>query len=79
LICFGANRGLKRAAARRAAEAAAQRDPENVLRAGGTADGETVHTLYFIPLGAWGWMYGIAGLLFTVGAVGGVIKRGWRE
>jgi hypothetical protein len=66
------------AAARRAAEAAAQRDPDNVLRAGCIAEGETVHTLYFIPLGVWGWVYGVFELLFTAVALVGVFRKGWR-
>src|SRR5262245_1892036 len=61
LICFWANRALVRAARRREAAARAEFDPENPLRAGGVADGETVHTLYFIPLWVWGWIYGIFG------------------
>jgi hypothetical protein len=47
-------------------------------RAARRADGETVHTLYFLPLGAWGWVYGALGLFFTIAALIGIIRRGWR-
>jgi hypothetical protein len=78
LICFGANRALVRAAARRAEEATG-RDPDNELRVGGTVDQETTHTLYFIPLWVWGWFYSLLGLFFTVGGIAGVIGKGWKN
>jgi hypothetical protein len=79
LICLGANRSFKRAAARRAAEAAAERDPENALRAGGSADGETVHTLYFVPLWVWGWVYCLVGVVFGGISLVGIILKGWKN
>ena len=77
LICFGTSRSLRRAAARRA-EARAGRDPENALRAGGAVEADPSHTLYFVPLWVWGWLYCAMGLFFTVGGVASIIRQGWK-
>ncbi len=79
VICFWSNRALRRAASRRAAEASAGRDPENEFRAGGAVEADPPHTLYFLPLWAWGWIYALFGLFFTLGGVAGVIRKGWKQ
>ena len=36
----------------------------------------TEHSLYFVPLQAWGWIYLAVGGLFTAGGVAAVIRKG---
>ena len=78
-ICIGANRSFRRAAARRAAEASADRDPDNEFRAGGAVEAAPPHTLYFVPLWVWGWVYCILGLFFAGTSLVGLILKGWKK
>ncbi len=78
-ICFGADRALRRGAARREAETAELIDPDNPHLVGGAVESETVHTLYFVPLWVWGWIYGLFGLLFGGVSLVGIILKGWKD
>ena len=79
VICVLSSRGLRKASARREAEARAERDPENPHRAGGAMEAEPPHTLYFVPLWVWGWVYILFGLFVTAGALVRIFTKGWKN
>lgn len=75
-VCFWSNRALRRAAARRVAEAADDADPDAAYRA---AEAEPSHTLYFLPLSAWVWIYGAFGMFFAGAAGLNIVLKGLKN
>jgi hypothetical protein len=78
VVCFLVGRSLTRATDRRAEEAYARRSPDELL-AVGTTRNDTPHTLYWVPLWVWGWIYGLFGLLLAGGSVVGIAVKGWKN
>jgi len=78
IVCFLVGRSLRRAAERRAEEAYARRNLDKPFAVGSTQD-DTPHTLYWVPLWAWGWIYGLFGLLLAGGSAVGIAMKGWKN
>jgi hypothetical protein len=39
--------------------------------------GSGIHTLYFLPMEWWGWVYMIVGAFFFLVSVAGLIRKAW--
>lgn len=82
VVCVWAARVFRRKSAQQAAKAARRRtsdeDIGDELRRGGDVD-VTPHTLYWIPLGVWGWIYVVLGVMLAVLVAYRVSRRGWKD